>query len=222
MRSAPPRAVVADTDPQHVAAVALGSGVDLDVDDGGVRVLGRVGQRLGHQVVGGHLDRLGQPPVDADGQLDRDGGAAGQGLERRAQPALGEDRRVDAAGQLAQLVQRAGQPGGQVAQLGGQLASLGRHRRLHRGLRGARLQGQGDQALLGAVVQIPLEASAGLVGGGHDPRPGGGQLRLRLGVRDCGGDQLGEAGQPGLGVRRQRLHLRGHRGHAPPTTGPRR
>ena len=40
-----------------------------------------------------------------DVKSDRDGGAASQRPERRAQPAFGEDRRVDAAGDLAQLVQ---------------------------------------------------------------------------------------------------------------------
>ena len=84
--------------------------VDLDVDDGGVGVLGHVGQRLGDDVVGGDLDRLGQPPVGPHVELDRDGGAAGQRLERRTQAAFGEDRRVDAAGELAQLVQRARSP----------------------------------------------------------------------------------------------------------------
>ena len=44
--------VVADADVQR----ALGA-VHPDVDGGGVRVLGNVGQRLGHSVVGGDLRR---------------------------------------------------------------------------------------------------------------------------------------------------------------------
>jgi len=51
------------------------------------------------------------------------------------------------------LVQDANCVFGQVVQLGG-----------------AQSQGKGDQALLGAVVQIALDAPAGLVGGGDDPR----------------------------------------------------
>jgi hypothetical protein len=35
------------------------TGDQLDVDNGGVRVLGRIGQRLGDHVVGGDFDRLG-------------------------------------------------------------------------------------------------------------------------------------------------------------------
>ena len=81
-----------------------------------------------------------------------------------------------------------------------ELAELGRHR----GLRRAQLQRQRDQPLLGAVVQVPLDPPARLVGGGDDPRPRGGHLGLCPGVRDRGRDQLGEPGQPRLGVRRQR------------------
>jgi hypothetical protein len=58
----------------------------LDIGEGGVRMLGGVGQRLGHHVVGGDLDWFGQPPLGADIEADRDGGAAGQRLQRRAQP----------------------------------------------------------------------------------------------------------------------------------------
>ncbi|MEV4602127.1 hypothetical protein AB0K15_32630 [Amycolatopsis sp. NPDC049253] len=88
------------------------------------RVLGHVGQRLGDAVVGG-LDRLGQAPVDLHGQLDRDRGAAGESLERRAQAALGEDRRVDAAGEVAQLVQCSDGFGRESLQLFPQSAGLG-------------------------------------------------------------------------------------------------
>jgi len=65
-------------------------------------MFGRVGQRLGHYVVGGDLKLFRDPPVDAHVQLDRNGAAAGQRLERRAQSAFGQDGRVDAAGQFAQ------------------------------------------------------------------------------------------------------------------------
>ena len=85
IRAATP--VVADTHLQD--AVACGH---LDLGGGGVRVLGRVGQRLGDHVVGGGLNRLGQPPRHLDVHADRDGRAAGQHPQRRAQPALAEDR----------------------------------------------------------------------------------------------------------------------------------
>jgi hypothetical protein len=63
-------AVVADADSQYTG---VGVGGHLVVDDGG-GVLGRVGQRLRDDVVGGELNRLGQPPVDADVEADGDGG----------------------------------------------------------------------------------------------------------------------------------------------------
>ena len=88
--------VVANLDAQHALP-----GLHLDVDFGGGGVLGRIGQCLGDRVVGGELDLLGKPPVDTDAEADRDGGAAGQRLERRAQAAFGQDRRVDAPRDLA-------------------------------------------------------------------------------------------------------------------------
>ena len=63
-------------------------------------------------------------------------------------------------------------------------------------LGGAQVEGEGDQALLGAVVQVAFDAAAGGIGGGHDPRPGGGQGGLGFGVGDRGGGQFGEPGQP--------------------------
>jgi hypothetical protein len=75
--------------------------VDSDSDGGGVGVFGGVGQRLGDGVVRAGLDRLGQPRIDVHVQLDRERCAAGQGAQGRTQPAGGQDRRVDAVGDLA-------------------------------------------------------------------------------------------------------------------------
>src|SRR5205807_5722046 len=80
---------------------------ELHVDDGCVRVLRRVGQRLGHDVVGGDLYRLGQPADLVDVQHGRQTGAPGERAERRAQATLGQDRRMDTAGDLAELVEDA-------------------------------------------------------------------------------------------------------------------
>jgi hypothetical protein len=54
--------------------------------------------------------------------------------------------------------------------------------------RAAQLQREGDQALLGAVVQVPFYAAAGSVGRGHDPCPRRGQrgLECRLAARPVG------------------------------------
>jgi len=70
-------------------------------------VPGHVGQRLGGDVVSADLNRLRQPLFRRYPQVDGDGGAAGERLERGPEAALGQDRRVDAAGGLAQVLKRA-------------------------------------------------------------------------------------------------------------------
>ena len=110
---------------------------------------------------------------------------------------------MDAAGDLAQLVQRAGRPGGGPAELRRQLAGPGGTA----AWAAAQPQGESDQPLLGAVVQVPLDAPAGGIGGGHDPGPRRRQLRPALRIGDGRGDQLGEPGQARLGLRRKRSSL---------------
>src|SRR5690242_8398879 len=58
-------AVVADPDPKD----AVGD-VHVDVDDRGAGVPGGVSERLGHDVVGGNFDRLGQSPHTPDIEAD--------------------------------------------------------------------------------------------------------------------------------------------------------
>jgi hypothetical protein len=60
-------------------------------------VLGRVGQRLGHDVKRADFDRVGQVLVNRKLEGDRDGRAAGQCLERGTDSALGQDRRMNPA-----------------------------------------------------------------------------------------------------------------------------
>jgi hypothetical protein len=160
----------------HQQAQPVGGGACLDLDGRGTGVLGRVGQRFGDDVVGGDLDRLGQPLRHGHLQLHRNGGAARQRLQRRAQAALRQDRRVDAARELAKVLHRGAEVGGELVQLGPQALLPGRHA----GLDGPDLQAQRDELLLDAVVQVPLDAAAGVVGGGHHPRPRRGQLRAAL------------------------------------------
>src|SRR6201996_5468283 len=89
-------AVVADGDAQETVGA-----VCLDVDGRCAGVLGRVGQCLGDDVVGADLDRLGEPSVGTYLKGDGDRGAAGERVEREAEAAFGQDRGVDAAGDLA-------------------------------------------------------------------------------------------------------------------------
>nr|WP_228431103.1 hypothetical protein [Baekduia soli] len=137
----------------------------LDGDLGRRCVLGDVGQRLGDDEVGGRLDGLGQAPVDGDVGEHRHGRALGQRGHRRREATVGQDRRVDPAGQLAQLGQRAGEP----------LAQPVDHRRelrvvAHAPAQQAQLQRERHELLLGAVVQVALDAPARPVGGLHDPQ----------------------------------------------------
>jgi hypothetical protein len=73
-------AVVAHRDARDVAGH-----LDLDADGRGPSVLDRVGQRLGHDVVGADLDLVGQPLVGADLHVDGDRRAAGERPQRRRQ-----------------------------------------------------------------------------------------------------------------------------------------
>ena len=75
---------------------------------------------------------LGQPSIGADGEIDRDRGTAGEHAQRSAQAALGQDGRVDAAGDLAQLIQRAGGRCGGAVEVRGEVAEPGWHRRPRR------------------------------------------------------------------------------------------
>jgi hypothetical protein len=75
-------AVVAHREPK-----LTGDRVDADFHAGGVRVLGRIGQRLEDNVVGGHLHTLGQPGVGAKVERHGDPRASSERVERRSEPA---------------------------------------------------------------------------------------------------------------------------------------
>ena len=94
--------------------------------------------------------------------------AAGrQGGQRGVEAAVGEDGRVDAADQVAQLGQRLLDLAVRVVQGGGRLGVA-----RHLALGGAQLDAEGDQPLLRAVVQVALDAAALLVGGTDRGRAG--------------------------------------------------
>ena len=165
-----------------------------------VGVLDDVGQRLGDDVVGGRLDRRRQPLGGRAGDAHRDRRALGQCRQRGLQPLLGQHRGVDAARQLAQLLQRRLQLGlGAVEQRTGALGIL-----LHPRLRQPQLQRQRHEALLSAVVEVALQPPALGDADIDEPRPralqlghAGAQLGLQAQVlhrqRGCGadaGDQL--------------------------------
>jgi GAF domain-containing protein len=104
------------------------------------------------------LSRRSSIPID----VDWDVGPTGECPECRSEPDLGEDRGVDAARDLAQLVGGVLEP---FRHLCGEARQFVRRFSCHR----ACAEGERDQPLLDSVVEIPLDPAACLVGGSHDP-----------------------------------------------------
>ena len=101
--------------------------LDLDLHLRRARVLGRVRQRLRDDVVGRHLDRTPAAAHRSHVELDRNRRPVRERLERRAEPALGEDRRMEPECDLPQSVEGCREPFGDVGQLVSMLAQLLRH-----------------------------------------------------------------------------------------------
>ena len=155
-----------------------------------------VSASLGDEVRRG-LDRLGQP-LGCDGQLDRDRRAPREGGDRGGEAFVGEDRRVDAARERAELLERA-------ADLGVRLAE----ELVDRGVSSSdpaagELEREPDpeQPLLGAVVEVALEPPPLGVSGLDDAGARGAHLgelgaELRLQPRVLEGQARRGADAPG-------------------------
>ncbi len=143
-------------------------------DRRGAGVLDDVRDRLGDDVVGRGLDRLRQPLVDGR-ELDRQRRPRREPLERSAQAAVAEHRRVDAAGELAQLL-RAPRRAPRSHSSSSSSAAAGSDVDLR--LREPERERERDQPLLRAVVQVALEAPPLLVAGRDDAGARGPQLLL--------------------------------------------
>src|SRR6478735_8362605 len=143
--------VAGDLDPQ-----AARHALEPDLDARRVRVLDRVRDALGDDEVRARLDGLREALVRRADDPDRQRRAVGERPKRRRQPALGEDRRVQPAGELAQLLHRQGEL---VPRAGDELLrSVGAAVEL--GLQHAQLDRKRDEALLRAVVEVALETAA--------------------------------------------------------------
>ena len=153
---------------------------------GGVGVFGGVLQRFQAAEVHRRLGVLAESPDPVGFDRHRQWGLAGLGVECGGQAQVGQQRRVDPAGEVAQVFQRAGGVCFEVAE---DRPGLGRIRG-DGGLGQLELDGQGDQVLLGAVVDVAFQPPPGLVLGGDQPLPGGAQVLDQPGVGQR---------QPGLG-----------------------
>ena len=119
-------------------------------------VLAHVGQALRHHVVGSDLDRLGQPFVEVDDEIDWHRRARDELLECHREPVGAHDRRVEATREVAELVERCRHLAAGVAEP----TARGRIVVAEVVLEPAEVERQGDEALLGAVVQVAFESLA--------------------------------------------------------------
>ena len=151
-------------------------------------VLLHVRERLGDDVVGGRLDRLGVTPPGQGSELDRNRCAEHESLERRREALLGEKGRVQPARELADVLE----PGGEFVD-----RAVEQRVALVRRLAQATEVEQHRQPLLRAVVKIALDSAALGVGDLDEPGTRGAQLLLRaLAVGDVS-EVSGERRRPG-------------------------
>ena len=118
-RRVEPDAVVPDLEREPSAVLSKSSTSTLEAP----RVLRDVLERLEDAEVDARLDVLRVAPDAVGGDVDRDGGLARLRLERRGEPLVGEQRRVDPAREVAERLERVV---GLRLQLRDQLVGLGR------------------------------------------------------------------------------------------------
>ena len=106
---------------------------------------------------------------------------------------------MDAAGQVAELAQA----GCELLPCSGQHLLGGLGVTVELALEHAQLERGGHEPLLRTVVEIAFDLTARLVRGLNEPGARGRQLHARLGALDRIRHQLGERGQPVLGIRRR-------------------
>jgi hypothetical protein len=133
-----------------------------------------VGQRLGRGEVQRRLDRGLRPRGQVDVDRDGDGAQQGGGLQSSSEATVGENRRVDAADEVAQLGERGAGIGARLLQQRGRAVGVGV------GADGLRRQPErhpdGGEPRLCAVVQVTLDAPQ--LGGLRVDRGGSGHREL--------------------------------------------
>ena len=120
---------------------------------------------------------LARVPLDPLGDhLGREHRAVRRGAQRLGQPAVAQQRRVDAVRELAQLAERRLDVAAQLLEHRLDGLRIG----LHELAGQADLDRERDEVLLRAVVEVALDPAPGLVGGSDDAQPGGLELRVAL------------------------------------------
>jgi hypothetical protein len=123
-------------------------------------VLDHVGQGFRNEEVGGELDGVGQPIANGSFHRDRERRSLRNPLDCRLEPLFAQERRMNSAGELAQL--------------GDRLLDLVLCARQHVGAgrvitwsRKPEGDGKRDEPLLSSVVEVALEAPPLGIGCGH-------------------------------------------------------
>ena len=165
--------VVGHSEPQ-------GSVLRLKTDPGlrGMSVVGGVLQRFQAAEIHRRLGVLAEAPDPLGFNRHRQRRLAGLGVERRGQAEVGQQRRVDPAGEVTQVFQRTG---GVCFELAEDRPGLGRIRS-DGSLGQPEFDGQGDQVLLGPVVDVAFQPPPRLVLRGDQPLPGCPQVLNQPGV----------------------------------------
>ena len=146
-----------------ISAVMTPSAVSIVTLAGGLGVFGDVGERLGDGEVDRGLD-CGRDAFARHAYVDRQRRAGGQARQCRRESPVVERRGVDAVREVAQL-------GESLLELLVRLVDERRSGCAARPRRGAlEANGGKHEALLRAIVQVPLEPATRLVGGGDEAR----------------------------------------------------
>src|SRR5919198_209522 len=181
---------------------------ERDVDPGSMRVLRRVRESLRDDVVRRDLDGLGQACVRPHLERNWYRGLMSECTQRGCKSALGQDGRMDAARELLQVLDGIREPRGDSRHLCTKLPPVRRDVRL----RGPQRKAQCDEPLLRAVVDVSLDAPAGLVRRSNDAPARSPQPGLAPCIRYCGRDEVSEVLEPLLGVARELLPVRDDHG----------
>src|SRR5437868_4268648 len=131
----------------------------------------RVGQGLRGNEVRRGLDRLGEPVLRRHVELDGNRRAPRERPQSRAETALGQDRRMDTARQLLQLVERGRELAFDARQLCDEYLPVRSYFPDSR-----QLEKERHQPLLRAVMEVSLDPEASLVRRLDDPPARGGEL----------------------------------------------